>query len=42
MIGKIAIPVTEFYHLKPGISFKEFNAYINNLDIEEKKFKNKA
>lgn len=42
MSGGIARPVTEFYDVEPGISFKDFNVYINNLDIEEKKFKNKA
>lgn len=42
MSGGIARPVTEFYEAPAGMSFKEFNAYINNLDIEEKKFKNKA
>ena len=31
--GKIARPVTEFYKIKEGISFKEFNNYINDLDI---------
>lgn len=25
-------PVTEFFEVKPGLSFKEFNEYINNLD----------
>ena len=27
-------PVTEFYEVKPNLSFKEFNAYINSLDNE--------
>ena len=27
-------PVTEFYEVKPGLSFKEFNEYINSLDGE--------
>ena len=26
-------PVTEFFEVKPGISFKEFNEYINSLDL---------
>jgi len=26
-------PVTQFYEVEPGLSFKEFNKYINNLDI---------
>lgn len=25
-------PVTEFFEVEPGLSFKEFNEYINNLD----------
>ena len=25
-------PVTEFYEVKPNLSFKEFNNYINSLD----------
>ena len=25
-------PVTEFFEVKPGISFKNFNEYINSLD----------
>ena len=32
-----ARPVTEFFEVKPGISFKEFNEYINSLDNETKK-----
>ncbi len=31
--GKIR-PVTEFYDVKPNLSFKEFNEYINSLDIK--------
>ena len=27
-------PVTEFYEVKPGLSFKEFNEYINSLEGE--------
>ena len=25
-------PVTEFYEVKSGLTFKEFNEYINSLD----------
>ena len=28
-----ARPVTEFYEVEPGLSFQEFNDYINSLDI---------
>ena len=28
-------PTKEFFDVKPGISFKEFNKYINNLNTEE-------
>ena len=31
--GGIARPITQFYEVVPGLSFKEFNNYINNLDI---------
>ena len=37
MSGGISRPVTEFYDVEPHISFKEFNAYINNLDEDKKK-----
>ena len=30
--GGIPRPVTQFYEVKPNISFKEFNDYINSLD----------
>ena len=30
--GGIARPITEFYEIKPTLSFKEFNNYINSLD----------
>ncbi len=30
--GGIPRPVTQFYEVKPNISFKEFNIYINSLD----------
>lgn len=33
-------PITEFYEVKPNISFKEFNSYINNLNITFRKLKN--
>lgn len=29
-------PVTEFFEVEPGISFKEFNEYINSLDKVKK------
>lgn len=29
-------PVTEFFEVKPGLSFKDFNDYINSLDEEKK------
>lgn len=31
--GGISRPITEFYKIDSNISFKEFNSYINNLDI---------
>ena len=30
--GGISRPITEFYEVKPNLSFKEFNNYINSLD----------
>jgi hypothetical protein len=33
---KKARPMTEFYDVKPNISFKEFNSYINSLDPIQK------
>ena len=33
-------PVTEFFEVEPGLSFKEFNEYINNLDDIKKHIKN--
>ena len=30
-------PVTEYFEVKPNLSFKEFNCYINSLDKERKK-----
>lgn len=30
----ISRPVTEFFEVKPNLSFKEFNNYINSLDIK--------
>ena len=32
MAGGVARPVTEFFEVTPGLSFKEFNLYINSLD----------
>lgn len=34
-----ARPVTEFFVVEPGLSFKEFNEYINSLDEVKKQFK---
>lgn len=34
MAGWKTRPVTEFYEVKPGLSFKEFNNQINNLDVK--------
>lgn len=31
--GGISRPITEFYKIESNISFKEFNSYINNLDV---------
>ena len=31
--GGISRPITEFYKIDNNISFKEFNCYINNLDV---------
>ena len=36
MSGGKARPVTEFYEVTPGLSFKEFNLYINSLDKEKR------
>ena len=33
MSGGISRPITEFYKIDYNISFKEFNSYINNLDV---------
>lgn len=33
--GGIPRPITEFYEVEPGLSFKEFNEYINSLDKEK-------
>ena len=33
MSGGISRPITEFYKIESNISFKEFNSYINNLDV---------
>ena len=37
--GGISRPITEFYDIKANLSFKEFNNYINNLDINLKNYK---
>lgn len=34
--GGVPRPITEFYEVEPGLSFKEFNEYINSLDKEKK------
>lgn len=39
MSGGKSRPVTEFFEVIPNISFKEFNNYINDLDIKEIKKK---
>lgn len=39
--GGISRPITEFYKISQGLSFKEFNNYINNLNITFRKFQNK-
>ncbi len=36
MSGGYARPVTEFYKVEPNLSFKEFNNYINSLDVKHK------
>ena len=28
-------PTKEFFEVRPGLSFKEFNDYINSLDIKK-------
>lgn len=37
--GGISRPITEFYEVEENISFKEFNNYINNLDINDNYYK---
>lgn len=32
MAGGVPRPVTEYFNVEPGLSFKEFNDYINSLD----------
>ena len=39
--GGIARPITKFYEVKPGLSFKEFNNYINSLDISFRNLEDK-
>ena len=29
-------PVTEFFEVEPGLSFKDFNEYINSLGVTKK------
>lgn len=36
MSGGIPRPVTEYYNVEPGLSFREFNDYINGLDDYKK------
>lgn len=38
MSGGTPRPITEFDIVEPNITFKEFNNYINSLDIKSKKF----
>lgn len=40
MSGGYARPVTEFFEVPVGLSFKEFNLYINGLDKQDKKHLN--
>ena len=35
LAGGKSRPVTQYFEVKPGLSFKEFNMYINSLDGEE-------
>lgn len=37
MSGGTPRPVTEFFEVTPGLSFKEFNLYINSLDNKKNK-----
>lgn len=37
MSGGYARPVTQFYEVEANLSFKDFNNYINSLDIEQTK-----
>lgn len=39
MAGGYARPVTEFFEVEKGLSFKQFNNYINSLDESTKKLK---
>lgn len=34
--GGISRPLTEIYNIESGISFKDFNKYVNSLNMEEK------
>lgn len=35
MSGGVYRPVTEFFDVKPGLTFKEFNDHINDLDVKK-------
>lgn len=37
MANGISRPVTEFFEVEPGLSFQQFNAYINGLDRSKEK-----
>lgn len=37
MAGGISRPVTEFFDVEPGLTFREFNDYINSLDEKNTK-----
>ena len=36
LAGGKSRPVTEFFEVEPNLSFKEFNNYINKLDVERR------
>ena len=40
MSGGISRPITEFFEVPAGLSFKEFNCYINDLDEKEVQYGN--
>lgn len=37
MANGVSRPVTEFFEVEPGLSFQQFNAYINGLDRSKEK-----